>query len=525
MKKRDRTGELIEKAKAYIEHKSNNDGGKAARQSVYNIYITFIKKAFGLEEKKIKTGVYTTKLWDFTPDSDFKKGLLSASRIASILIKYRRALQTLGAIHNKFDSTLEEAKKILLDAGVDRELVNGLKTSIKPETLEERIKIIKRMYPVGYSSGAGSMVRQALAGIRMYHPIYYRLAGAVSFVKSISNEKQKIKLKEKHDKKTIINPEFLINKANQVICDESSSWVELTVALCAVTGRRPTEIMKTAKFSVNENTPDNYVLFSGVLKSRDRKYEDGFGEWDIPVFSSPEMVIKGLSRLRRKLKEYEQERQDKGGKGNCWTGGYLRYTNSHGEAVEVSIFDKQLINDVDHNQAINQQYNGLLNDALRRWFNSAAVEMKTLRAVYTKMVWEREKDNSTETYDSMTTRVLCYSQSSISEAVKHYSAIEISDKVKAIATSDDMDKKAFISNSDLVKLLNEADSSIAMRSLRAPALARVHKWAKGKAAQGLPFNDLTVTYIRKHCLAGGKKINANTAKLYLELIGVIDADK
>ncbi|HGJ5855074.1 protelomerase family protein [Arsenophonus nasoniae] len=516
--KRDKTKSLVKQAKLYIDENDQKITSADARRGSFHIYNYYVKKCLGLEEKKVFLEGKKINVWSFVKDCEYSRGELSASRIASLLIKYRRALKELGAIHKKFSRSLEAAKKEMIKAGVEQKVVDSLHPNLKVKTLEERIAFLKRKYPKGSRSGTGAIIRQALDSIRIYHPSYYRLGGAVSYVKSITNEQQKIRLKAKHDEKIKVNPAFLLKKARAVLDDKNSKWTSLTVALCAVTGRRPTEIMKTAKFRIDNHTPENYIKFSGLLKSRDRRLDDDFGEWDIPVFHDSKAILRAHKRIRRKLREHEQKEQEAGGKGNYWTGGYLRYINRKGEDVIASIFDPTLIHDVDHNMAINQQYNGVLNDELRKWFQSADIEIKSLRAIYTKMVWEREKDTSSETYDSMTTRVLCYSKDSISEAVKHYAAIELSDKIETLETTKGAEK-TYIPSEELLKKMEAADSIIDKRSLRAPALKRIHQWAKSKASLGLSISELKPSYIRRHCLVDGKKINDRTAKLYLELIG------
>lgn len=516
---RDKTKELISKAKMYIDGKSSENSEKIQQKSVRYIYGYYIKKCLGLAENTVVINDEKVKVWQFVPDCEYLKGDVSASQIAALLVKYRRALKSLGAIHKDFIPSLNIAKKQLINAGLDKHIVDGLNPKLRLETLEERIEILKRKHPRGAASGKGMMIHNAINSIKIYHPSYYRLAGAVSYVKAITNQKQKTRLKEKHDKKIRFNPDFLLRKARAVLDNKHAGWVELTVALCAVTGRRPTEIIKTAKLWRDRQTPENYMRFSGLLKSRDRKLDDDFGVWDIPVFHDEKIIIKAIRKVRKEIRENEKRAQDEKNAGNHSAGGYLQYINQKGEDVTVSIYDSQLINDVDHNMAVNKQYNRPLNEELRRWFESGDIAIKSLRAIYTKMVWEREKDSSSETYDSMTTRVLCYSKSSLSEAVKHYAAIELSDKVEKIEIATDKNE-ASISHEELSQKLYEADDIIEKRSVRAPALKRIHGWLKEKKSLGFKLNELTTTYIRKHCLVGGKKIDSNTAKLYLDLVGI-----
>lgn len=277
MKSRDETEALMKKAREYKSQSENGEHIGDNRHNAYAIYSRFVRKAFGLEEKTTIIQGDKFNHWSFRHDSDYAKGELSASRIASVLIKYRRALKSLGAINTNFERTLKRARQHLLQAGVAADIVKGLSSHISTQHLEDRIAMIRRAYPVGETSGQGMLVRRALAGIAMYHPSYYRMAGAVSYVKSITNKKQHTRLKEKHNEKIRVNHHFLIKKAREVLDNPESSWVSLMVALCAVTGRRPTEIMKTAKFWPCNTKPENYVSFTGLLKSRERRLDEGFG--------------------------------------------------------------------------------------------------------------------------------------------------------------------------------------------------------------------------------------------------------
>lgn len=93
---------------------------------------------------------------------------------------------------------------------------------------------------------------------------------------------------------------------------DSSKYYEIVIGLCALTGRRPTEIIKTAKFSsTNQNNIkviaqdwhsviqlQDCVAFRGQLKTKNnvRTEQD---EYTIPVLCEPNKIMNALKKLRQ----------------------------------------------------------------------------------------------------------------------------------------------------------------------------------------------------------------------------------
>lgn len=142
--RRDKTKLVIRNAKLYIKDEKSNFDENLARVGAYYIYNRYIKTNLGLEEKKVTIGGKKNKIWGFVENCEYLRGEISASRIASLLIKYRRALKELGAINSKFSRSLAEAKQALLKAGVEQKLVNRLNAKLQVKTLEDRIALMKR---------------------------------------------------------------------------------------------------------------------------------------------------------------------------------------------------------------------------------------------------------------------------------------------------------------------------------------------------------------------------------------------
>jgi integrase len=75
---------------------------------------------------------------------------------------------------------------------------------------------------------------------------------------------------------------------------KSDCFSHVTLALILLTGRRPSEILKTAKF---ERVDAQNVLFSGQLKTRDCPTAKT-APFPIPVLADAKLVCEALSRLR-----------------------------------------------------------------------------------------------------------------------------------------------------------------------------------------------------------------------------------
>jgi len=88
---------------------------------------------------------------------------------------------------------------------------------------------------------------------------------------------------------------------------KSEDPARIACALLMSTGRRPVEILKSAKFKANQEAHTVkgkfWVAFTGQAKKRKRKREGSTkAAWyDIPVLLPPNMVIEALKKLRAKI--------------------------------------------------------------------------------------------------------------------------------------------------------------------------------------------------------------------------------
>lgn len=509
LKTRDQTARLLKRLEHYSEIKTNS-----RKVSDHNdkLMKDFVRDAFGLSSTRIDKQV----VWSFDGDSEVAKGDLSASRVCAILIKYRNTIKTLGSVNADFEDSLSRARVQMKMLGAPESDYKCLKASVKTDTLLDRIGVLSKKYRTENKPE----LRTVVNSISIFHPFYYKLAKPLKDIKAPINAKDKKTVAMKHKKQIRVNADFIYKKSISVLENASDhDWVDMTIALCALTGRRPTEIMKTGKFSECKER-DNYVTFNGILKSRDRKLDDNFGDWAIPVIENPALIIKSLKTLRVKLGKAEKAKA-----GGVSGDGKLKFTTRNGKAVEVYIFDKRYVNNIDHNEAINQKYNGTLNERIRKWLHTGDFDVHSLRAIYTKVIHEREEVlyPNTDSYQTRTTRILCYSTETISGAVDHYAALKIDNSIDTVEVYQG-DKKQDVKkeSGELIEKLKKATPVIEEKARKAKKLTAIQEWALVQCERGLTENELTVSYIRKHCKVGGRSINADTAGLYLVLCNLVE---
>jgi len=135
-------------------------------------------------------------------------------------------------------------------ASLAKKEVKRLLTKYKPTTVRAYLTIYRKLIKVDSAliNNALSLRADAQNGIQR------------AYVKKIAKQqKTLVKIKD-------ING--MLSKAVDLLSSENVG--ELTAALCLLTGRRMTEILKTAKFTNSKNSK-NIMLFEGQLKTESKK--------------------------------------------------------------------------------------------------------------------------------------------------------------------------------------------------------------------------------------------------------------
>lgn len=425
-------------------------------------------------------------------DVDPKTGKLRSKPYCShryysqLMDNYRSGIKALGYKHHAIERHVSAF--INKYSGECEGLEKMLDTSLPIEKLREN------MIKLRASAVTGSDFRKDLMKLKIEHHAYYQFEtkGAIKDWISDDNKQQ---LKKKLKNQIRVNPDWVKEKARDLLTRSNPSVSDLAIGIAMSTGRRLTEVMKTAKFKKVDNKT---LLFSGQLKTKNRHLFEELAPYEIPALIDADIILKALQRLRKDT-----------GKDT------LSYLNVLGETVESTVKDGDT-KDVYHNRAVHKRYESTLNRAIRSQFENGHFSFKDCRAFYTEVTYE-DNAKSGESRSAYRHRVLGHSQI---ETQLHYEAFKLDKSVsslKVVELSDDESNGQQKENirEALVEYLEKADEAV-QGYARAPKIAVMHEWLKAEVANGLDLENITPSYIRRHCLFDGKQLNLNTIKKYVD---------
>lgn len=129
--------------------------------------------------------------------------------------------------------------------------------------------------------------------------------GLLAELTHAKKEVQKSRATVRQENSQAIDPDVLLAAAQALLernyNGEGVRWHDLSVALVLVTGRRPSEIHATAKFTATDN--DREMLFDGQLKKKGFDTE----AYTIPTLVPSHLVIRAMETLVRMGKYYQGE--------------------------------------------------------------------------------------------------------------------------------------------------------------------------------------------------------------------------
>ena len=454
-----------------------------------------------IDMEKLKAGSRSD--WHFQIMEDAKFGIHSISKI---LGEYRDAIKALNLKHHNIEANINRGIKNLSD------YIPGVASLLNPNYDISKLRLnMTRLY----KDETRKAVKAAIKDIRIEHHAYYLLQDAYEWSRKESTKDDKANLKEKvkHQKK--VSSIFVIDKATEILnaakdSGMNSDYASLALALAMVTGRRRSEIMKTARFEITDTTPANHIMFSGQLKTKDRKLFDDVAPYPIPCLVDPQLVIDCLKLLRKLQADHTVDYLDARGRSVVLTDNKGKAVlNAKGNQItEISVLSKG-IDDIYHNEAVSAFYASILNTRAKQVFNCPDVEFRNVRDIYSSISFDEFRRDG-EGPSAYRTRV--YGHAGDSQA--HYEQFEIDDSVDSIVFPSKEDKPTQY-HSDLVKALADHDAMIAAH-VRSPNYNIIHQWLKAELKEGLDPAKVTPSYIRRYCMVNGKMLNLNTIKSYLD---------
>ncbi|PJE78131.1 hypothetical protein CI610_02937 [invertebrate metagenome] len=456
-------------------------------------------KALGIEMKSswvtnVNAGGRKRKelVTDYKHDPD----VCEAATAREVIRHYKNAILDLGMLNHAYIKTMKSLKSEL-------ESVIGACDDVKELYQFKDIKRIRNALKRLYRKCRGSKLQRAmLDNVKPEHHAYYKLHGASQRLNNTINENTETVLRQKHDRRIRINPDYAIDIAHKILLDKKAKKQEKAVALIIVTGRRPTEILKTA--TLKKHT-DDMVLFDGQLKTRDRHIHETLTAYHIPLITSDkcnqQVILNALKSTQLAYKNIE-----------------ITYPDILGNTVTTSIGDKKRgKGDIAHNRAVTQWANSTLNSVIRGWFDTDGITCKSLRAAYSEIAYlrlpsEKQKGTSKDAYAAS---ILGYGEHGFG-AARNYAQIALDTEIERAEKPDDADK-AENQDSELVDGLKRA-TDVVLANKRAKASHALHAKLVAMAEKNLITRDELTAGRLSRVPVNGKRINIDTVRKYLLII-------
>ena len=420
----------------------------------------------------------------------------AATTAREVIRHYKNAILALGILNHAYIKTMKALKPEL-------ERVIGACNDVNELYQFKDITRIRNALKRLYRQCRGSQLQRAvLANVKPEHHAYYKLHGASQILGAAINNQSENILRKKHDRRIRINPDYAIDMAHKTLLNKKASKKEKAVALIIVTGRRPTEILKTG--TLKKHT-DGKVLFDGQLKTRDRYMHETLIAYPIPLITSDKctqaVIIKALKDTQLAYSNDE-----------------VTYPDILGDTVTTRVRDKKHgKDDIAHNRAVTQWANGTLNAVIRGWFDTDGITCKTLRAMYTEIAYLRlpiaeQKAQSKEAYAAS---ILGYGEHGFG-AARNYGQIALDTEIERAEKPDDAGQ-AESQDCELVDGLKRA-TDVVLANKRAKASHGLHAKLVAMAEKNLITREELTAGRLSRVPIDGKRINIDTVRKYLNII-------
>lgn len=405
---------------------------------------------------------------------------ISPRYYVKVMDNYRNAIKSLGFKHHNIKKQLDT-------------FVNKYKTS-KPELVkmlnpklsidELRVNFIKLRAELVN----GSKIKTDLMSLKFEHHAFYLFTPKQAMkiqIKKLAADA----LNEKLNSAVLINPEYIEKVALDLLDKDKPSVTELAVGIALATGRRVTEIMKTARFAIIN---DHTLLFTGQLKTKNRAIFEEVKPYKIPCLIEANIIIAALKKLRKATANVE-----------------LSYTNAIGEPIGATLKEGDP-KDYHHNQAVQIYYSKTLNNGIRSILGDGRFCFKDSRALYTAICFSKF-GNPGESQSAFRKRTLGHADI---ETQTHYDSFVLSLDVKTYKFHEEKKKINKKNNRQLLMKLKEADDLVS-KYKRAPNMLFLHEWLKAQVECGLEKENITSGHLRRYCLVNGKQLSPAMVNRYL----------
>ena len=418
--------------------------------------------------------------------------------IYDILRSYRASIRALDVKHNTLGGRNCPIKTFKKEYGskIEEMGLSELLNELNPKADLSTLRLVKKK--LGYALRNRPAIKDQLKKVKIENQAYYWVEACIRVVSNLVNEQQVTSKDEKQTNRILINPEYILAWALDILNNEKDDYQKICLALMAVTGRRTTEIIKTATFTKSKS--DSEVMFEGQLKQKDREeLGRGAGIYAIPVLVEPELVIKALKRLRKLTKDHT-----------------VKFMKDDGSFDNVELLEPAYRLDVRHSEGVNDAYSSLLSGRIKRLFNTELMRPYLFRSAYTEIAFDKGLRNKGESRQAFRKRVLGHADYN---SQGNYERFGLSNEVSIIGLERDGENTGDVNSKPLLELLAKTHDEV-FENTRAKAMHKLHEHAEKLAKKGeLQLSDITATWVRAQIIEG-KKIGASTVKQWLGILGL-----
>lgn len=401
---------------------------------------------------------------------------------AQLMNDYQNGVKALGFKHHAIERNING---FLRKYG---NKIQGLSEKLNPDLPIETLR--ENLIKLRAEAVSGSEFRKDLGHLRIEHHAYYMFTPKGAIKDWIRDDSKK-NLNKKLHSQILVNPEWVKATAERLLEQKDPSVTDLAIGIVMATGRRVTEVMKTAEFKAIDSET---LLFSGQLKTKNRRLFEEVTSYSIPSLVDAKKVAKALQALRKATSKEK-----------------VSFLSVLGEEVETTVGGSDKM-DYYHNRGVQKKYESTINRAIRSLLGGGSFSIKTCRALYTEVTYE-DHALPGETRSAYRHRVLGHSQV---ETQLYYDAFKLDSSVEGIKALETANPNADEGlQGALVDYLAKADVEV-NNYLRAPKIKIMHAWLKEQVANGLTHEEITPSFIRRWCLIDGKQTNLNTIKKYLD---------
>ncbi|EIY4766792.1 hypothetical protein MM188_003174 [Vibrio cholerae] len=420
-----------------------------------------------------------------------------AHTISRNLREWKDAIIALNLTNHLLDRNLAQASKNLSE--FIPEFDQLMAPSMDAATLRDNWKIL---YKNERRTKQRKAVLAALQDIRYEHHAYYIIQPIYVWARKMGTSNDEVNRTSRVKNQIKINPDYALKVAHDLLKKnieakpEDADKYELAIGLAIATGRRRTEIFKTAHFDRMSNTPEGHVIFSGQLKTKDRGLFNDVKPYPIPCLVDVDLVMDGMKRLRSIQKDDR-----------------VRYLDARGNNANFGVLEIDQ-NDQYHNQAVKGYYSHTANDRIRILFDAPLMEFRYTRDMYSEIGYDRFKHDG-EGRSAYRSRVYGHAEGK-GDTQRAYEKFELSRAVeRADIVNVNQQQAAKGENREIVKKLKALTPKIREEWKRSPNGILIHEWLTEQLDTGLKASDVSATFIKRHFLPSGKVLNIRTINEYL----------